>query len=127
MPYERKRPSLDPCPVEEVLAIIGGKWKTRILYLIALQPQTFGSLRRGLHGIKQQVLAEQLKALTADGIVHRDRTVLGKKQFSRYTLTEEGSGLIPVLCALSDWGTTRLHARGIAWDSPLPQPAVARI
>ncbi len=123
MPYERKRPPMDPCPVEEVLQVIGGKWKTRILYLIAMQPQTFGSLRRGLPGIKQQVLAGQLKALTDDGVVNRERTVLGNKQFSRYTLTGEGSALIPLLCALSDWGQSRLRARGIVWNAPLPREA----
>lgn len=31
MAYSRKRPSLDPCPVETVLAIISGKWKVRVL------------------------------------------------------------------------------------------------
>jgi len=123
MPYERKREPLDACPVEEVLEVIGGKWKARILYLIAMDPRTFGSLRRGLAGIKQQVLSEQLKALTADGILNRERMVVGNKQFSRYSLTREGWALIPVLSALSDWGTNRLRARGIVWDSPLPQQA----
>jgi len=123
MPYEPKRPPLDPCPVEEVLAVIGGKWKTRILYLIAMEPQSFGSLRRGLPGIKQQVLSAQLKALTSDGILNRDLTALGKRRFSRYTLTPEGLALIPLLCALADWGTTRLHSRGILWGSPLPPAA----
>jgi DNA-binding HxlR family transcriptional regulator len=82
--------------------------------------RTFGTLRRGLPGIKQQVLSEQLKALAADGIVDRSRTVLGNREFSRYTLTEEGNTLIPLMRALSDWGSSRLLARGIVWDSPLP-------
>jgi DNA-binding HxlR family transcriptional regulator len=104
--------------VEEVLEAIAGKWKARILYLIALQPQTFATLRRGLPGIKQQVLAEQLRALGADGIVNRARTAVGNKAFSRYTLTEEGETLMPLLNALSSWGTRRLRDRGVVWDAP---------
>ena len=125
MPYERKRVPLDPCPVEEVLEVIAGKWKARILYLIALQPQTFATLRRGLPCIKQQVLAEQLRALSVAGIINRSRTVLGKGSFSRYTFTDEGETLIPLLNALANWGMRRLRDRGIVWESPLPAQGLA--
>lgn len=115
MAYERKRPALDACPVEEVLAVVGGKWKARILYQVAQTPQTFAELRRGLPGITQQVLSEQLRGLESDGIVSRRRTELGKTGFSRYTLTAEGQSLMPVLEAVSQWGIGRLARRGIDW------------
>lgn len=119
MRYQRKRAPLDPCPVEEVLEIIGGKWKTRILYLLATQSLTFAELRRALPGITQQVLADQVRALGRDRIVNRQRITAGKT-YSRYSLTEEGRSLIPVLCLVADWGRRRLSARGVNWDSPLP-------
>jgi DNA-binding HxlR family transcriptional regulator len=125
MTYEPKRPPLDPCPVEEVIAIVGGKWKARILYLLALQPHTFAGLRRGLPGIKQQVFADQLKALCSDGIVERNRTLLEKTSFSTYKLTAEGETLIPVLCTLSEWGAERLRARGINCNLLLPTRRIA--
>jgi DNA-binding HxlR family transcriptional regulator len=118
MPYERKREPLDPCPVEEVLELIAGKWKARILYLIGMRPQTFAELRRGLPGITQQVLAEQLRALVGDGIVNRERTIRGNRVFSLYALTGEGESLMPLLNELSLWGTRRLRDRGIVWEAP---------
>jgi DNA-binding HxlR family transcriptional regulator len=118
MPYQAKRAPLEPCPVEEVVAIIAGKWKARILYLLSLEPHSFAELKRGLRGIRQQVLAAQLKGLVQDGIVGQERVVSGKTGFSRYSLTEEGVRLIPVLTVISDWGQSRLRLRGVVWTPP---------
>ena len=42
MAYLRKRPALDPCPVETVLAMFAGKWKARVLYILSLDELAFG-------------------------------------------------------------------------------------
>lgn len=117
MPYERKRPRLDPCPVEAVVDIIGGKWKARILRVLAVGPRTFGSLRKQLAGITQQVLSAQLKSLEADGLVARDRNGERAISGSTYRLTDEAKTLLPVLDALARWGTERLRRRGLDWSS----------
>jgi DNA-binding HxlR family transcriptional regulator len=119
MSYQPKRPQLDPCPVEELLAIVAGKWKARILYLLSNDAHTFAELRRSLPGIKQQVLAAQLKALCGDGIVSQLRTFTGKSLHSLYSLTEEGETLIPVLKAVAAWGEQRLKAQNKEWKPPV--------
>ena len=39
-------PKLDDCPALAALAVIGGKWTTRILWLLRPGPMQFGALRR---------------------------------------------------------------------------------
>lgn len=41
MRYVRKRPNLSPCPLEEVLGLIAGKWKARIVFLLHLEYSSF--------------------------------------------------------------------------------------
>ena len=115
MAYERKRPSLDPCPVEEVIELIGGKWKARILGVLMDGPHTFGGLRKSLRGVTQQVLSAQLKALEEDGFVTRSPNGPGSAAGSTYRLTPEAESFLPLLNALALWGTDRLRRKGLTW------------
>lgn len=123
MPYAPKRPKPDPCPVEEVLGLVGGKWKARILLLVALEYRTFAAIRRGLPGVSQQVLAAQLAALVADGLLAKSPAAdPARGTGAQYTLTGEAQSLLPVLEAVADWGLRRLTRRGEAWRRPAPAP-----
>jgi DNA-binding HxlR family transcriptional regulator len=63
---------LDSCGVRDALQIIGGKWKNRILYIIALNECIrFNELRRSLPEISQKMLTQQLRELERDGIILR--------------------------------------------------------
>jgi DNA-binding HxlR family transcriptional regulator len=113
MAYVKKRPALDSCPVEVVIAIIGGKWKARIIRVLADGPCTFVQLKRQLSGITQQVLSTQLKALEEDGMVHREATELPLPPGSMYSLTDEARDLLTALNALAFWGLSRLRRAGL--------------
>lgn len=115
MPYDRKRPPLDPCPVEAVLSIVSGKWKARVLYLLSLDALTFGQIRKATPGLKQQVLSSLLKELEADGIAERARD---DGPGSLYRLTAEGSSLVAVLQTVAAWGQSRLARQGATWQPP---------
>lgn len=90
--------------VEATLDVISGKWKPQILCHLSLRPQRTCDLRQALPAISQKVLTQQLRELTADGIVHRQ--VYGDKAPFRvvYTLTEMGRSLGTVLVQMSIWG-----------------------
>ena len=93
-PYVPKRPALDPCPVEEVLAMIGGKWKARMLLPLSQGPHRLSSLRRALPaGVSNEVLITQLRGLAADGLVEVTVERKGATSFRRYTLTPLGQSL----------------------------------
>ena len=92
------------CFFELTLLVIGGKWKPIILYHLGTQGvMRFSELRRGMAGVTERMLARQLRELEADGIVHRKvyREVPPRVE---YSLTGMGTGLVPVLEELRDWG-----------------------
>jgi DNA-binding HxlR family transcriptional regulator len=91
------------CGLDAVLDVVGGKWKTLILWELHPQPRRFGELRRLVEGISEKVLIQQLRELEADGIVHRDQynEVPPKVE---YSLTALGESLNSALMPLCDWG-----------------------
>lgn len=65
------------CPLELVHDIIKGKWKTIILYQMKYGPQSLSELEKGIEGISQKMLLEQLNELMKFGLVE-------KKEFEGY-------------------------------------------
>lgn len=121
MAYHRKRPPLDPCPLEHVLAMVSGKWKARVLYLLASGELGFADIRRAVVGLRQQVLATLLQELERDGLVDRRRD--DPANGSRYRLTLRGQELVGLLVPVAAWGNARLAERGLTWSLPLPGPS----
>ncbi|NQX46082.1 helix-turn-helix transcriptional regulator [Paenibacillus tritici] len=91
-------------PTEVTLEVIGGKWKTAILCLLAEQ----GALRNGemlrqLTPITQKMLTQQLKELEADALILRT-AYLEVPPKVVYELTDRGRTLRMVLDPLCEWG-----------------------
>ena len=91
------------CPVAATLEVVGGKWKTIILYHLNENVRRFAELKRLLPGISQKVLTQQLRELEHSGIVLR-KVYAQVPPKVEYSLTEYGQTLRPVLEALSRWG-----------------------
>ena len=116
MTYNRKRPVLDSCPVEAVLAIVSGKWKVRVLYLLSLDDLTFSEIRYSVGDIRQQVLSSVLKELISSGLACRSGTVSPRQ--IRYGLTKTGHEMVVLLMPLAIWGNKLLSQSGIHWKPP---------
>ncbi|WP_234441592.1 winged helix-turn-helix transcriptional regulator [Streptomyces sp. WM6386] len=94
---------MNTCGVTAAITVIDGKWKTSLLWLLEAGPQRPGELRRQLPGLSEKVLTEALRAMEADGLVHREvHDVLPLKTV--YSLTAFGRELSELLAPLSDWG-----------------------
>ncbi len=93
-----------PCSVSLTMDLVGGKWKTVILYHLINEKKRFSELRREMPMITEMNLSLQLKQLEKDGLV--SRKVYGKKPPIKvfYNLTEFGKSFIPVLNAITKWG-----------------------
>jgi DNA-binding HxlR family transcriptional regulator len=91
------------CAVEATMDVIGGKWKSVILYHLLSGTKRFGELRRLLPDITQRMLTLHLRALEQDGIVHREvyNEVPPRVE---YSLTAFGETLLPVLRIIEAWG-----------------------
>lgn len=96
------------CGLDAAVDVIGGKWKALILWELHAQPRRFGQLRRGLSGISEKMLIQQLREMEADGILHREvyREVPPKVE---YSLTDLGSSLNTALLPLGDWGDEHME------------------
>jgi DNA-binding HxlR family transcriptional regulator len=91
------------CGLDAAVDVIGGKWKALILWELHSGVKRFGELRRGLPGISEKMLIQQLRELESDGIVHREvyREVPPRVE---YSLTGLGVSLNSALLPLGDWG-----------------------
>ncbi len=93
------------CSIEYTLQKIGGKWKTVILWHLAVDGTLrYNELRSMLPGVTHKVLSQQLKELEEEGFVDRKsyNTVPPRVE---YSLTSFGSTLLPILKQMHDWGT----------------------
>lgn len=100
------------CPIEHTVNLIGHKWKVLILRnLFNNGTQRFIELSKGINGISQKMLTQQLRQLEADGIIHRNvyPEVPPKVE---YSLTELGTSLKPILDSMNLWGQEHLKQ----WD-----------
>ncbi len=59
------------CPVSRTLKVIGGKWKSLIIYHLNEGDRRNGQLRRAIPEITQKMLTQQLRELERDGLVER--------------------------------------------------------
>ncbi|MFE3647749.1 winged helix-turn-helix transcriptional regulator [Streptomyces sp. NPDC059152] len=107
------------CGLDAAVDIIGGKWKVLLLWALAQGPRRFGQLRRELPKISEKVLAQQLRELETDGIVHREvfDQVPPKVE---YSLTGLGASLNEALAPLGAWG--RLHMASLEATYPRRHP-----
>ncbi|WP_404479011.1 winged helix-turn-helix transcriptional regulator [Novosphingobium sp. BL-52-GroH] len=91
--------------MRRALAILSGKWKLEILWLLNERVHRFGELRRSIPGITQHMLTAQLRELERDGLV--SRTVYAEvPPRVDYAITIKARGLAPVIDALMAWWTT---------------------
>ena len=101
--YKRKLDRDIRCPLEYGLEIFGGKWKSRIICVLAAQEKLrYSQLRNEMGNITDAVLASTLKELIASDIVQR-------KQYDEmpirveYNLTEKGASVVPILQSICRW------------------------
>ncbi|WP_029282899.1 helix-turn-helix domain-containing protein [Pedobacter sp. R20-19] len=103
---------LYPCTVSIAMDLIGGKWKTVILYHLKDASKRYNQLRKEMPGVTERTLSLQLKQLEEDGLV--SRTVFGEKPPIKviYSLTEFGRSCIPLLNSILEWGNQIAELKG---------------
>ena len=101
-----------PCEVSLAMDLVGGKWKTVILYYLKDESKRYNELRKEISSVTEMTLSLQLKQLEKDGLV--SRKVYGKKPPIKviYSLTDFGKSFIPVLDAITKWGNSVVEEKG---------------
>lgn len=90
--------------MRRAFALLSGKWKLEIMWLLNQRVYRFGELRKAIPGVTQHMLTAQLRELEADGLV--SRTVYAEvPPRVEYEITAKARGLGPTLEALTTWWT----------------------
>lgn len=96
------------CGLDAAVDLIGGKWKPLILWELSMGVRRFGELRQALAGVSEKMLAQQLREMERDGLVHR--AVLAEvPPRVEYSLTSLGESLNRALEPLGDWGHSHME------------------
>ena len=91
------------CPLEYGLGVFGGKWKSRIICVLAeKQVLRYSALRKEMMNVTDAVLAAALRELIADQVVQR-RSYDEIPPRVEYSLTEKGMSVVPILQSICRW------------------------
>ena len=101
--YQKKLEEDIRCPLEYGLAIFGGKWKSRIICVLAAKKTLrYSEIRKEMYNITDAVLAATLKELIQDEIVSR-KSYDEIPPRVEYSLTERGESVVPILQSICQW------------------------
>ncbi|QNM86561.1 helix-turn-helix transcriptional regulator [Polaribacter pectinis] len=93
-----------PCCASVTMGMIGGKWKTVILFHLIDSPLRYHELRKKMESVTERTLSLQLKKLEEDGIIKRKVYTTKPPLKVEYSLTDFGKTAIPLLKSIAEWG-----------------------
>ncbi|EAQ66862.1 hypothetical protein MED121_13080 [Marinomonas sp. MED121] len=99
----------EECPIRNVVAQIGDKWSSLILFALVDGADRFNSLKSRIEGISQRMLTQTLRDLERDGYV--ERTIFPEVPVRvEYELTKMGRELVKPLYQLVAWAEANHQA-----------------
>lgn len=101
--YEKKLPFDIDCGIRIAMEVIGGKWKSCILFELSDGPKRPSEIHRLFPEANSRVINQQLKELEQYGIIEK-KIFAELPPHSEYSITSVGRTLIPVVKKLEEWG-----------------------
>lgn len=89
--------------VQDVLDVLGGRWRGTILASLCDKPKRFNELKRDLERITPRTLTKELRYLEMNKLVTRE-TIENTPVAVEYCLTEHGKSLKPLIAEIVAWG-----------------------
>jgi DNA-binding HxlR family transcriptional regulator len=89
--------------VQDVIDIIGGRWRGAILASLCDKGKRFNELKRDLGSITPRTLTKELKYLEMNKLVSREISASGDVSVGYY-LTKHGKSLEPLIGQIVIWG-----------------------
>ncbi len=99
------------CPVSVTLQLIGGKYKSLLLWHLTNRILRFNELRKLVPEATPKMLTQQLRELESDGLIHREVYPVVPPKVE-YSLTKRGKSLFPILEAMYQWGSGLMQEEG---------------
>jgi DNA-binding HxlR family transcriptional regulator len=104
-----KKISVNECPVQRAVEMVGGKWAFTVLYALTDGKKRFKELERAIEGINTRMLVKELKVLETHGIISREAYATVPPTVE-YSLTEKGTDFHPVLDAIRTWAAKHIDS-----------------
>ena len=92
----------EACPSRMILSHVSGKWGVLVLLGLSAGSQRWGELKRSIEGVSEKMLAQTLRTLEEDGLIHREAHAVIPPRVD-YTLTDRGRELTDHLVPLMSW------------------------
>lgn len=90
--------------IHDTMDILSGKWKITIIGCLHFGTKQFMDLQREVEGIGPKMLSKELRELEINGLVNR--AIQNTKPITvKYSLTDYGETLRPIILAMATWGT----------------------
>lgn len=99
------------CPVDTTLRLIGGKYKSLILWHLLEGTKRHGELQKLIPQSTPKMLTQQLRELEGDELINREVFPVVPPKVE-YSLTDKGKSLKPILIAMYDWGANIMIEKG---------------
>ncbi len=110
------------CPVDATLRLIGGKYKSLILWHLMDATMRYGELQKLVPQATPKMLTQQLRELEDDNLLTRTVYPVVPPKVE-YSLTDLGRSLKPILSAMYDWGTGYMKHAGREIACSMTAPA----
>lgn len=107
---EKQKLSCKNCGITAFQQMLGGKWKTSILWVVHEHPLRFSEIRQRLEGVTESMLTKQLRELERDGFLNRKIYPVVPPRVE-YSITELGKKVLPVLSAINKWSEEHILKR----------------
>ncbi|WP_370289857.1 winged helix-turn-helix transcriptional regulator [Nocardioides sp.] len=90
------------CPSRVLLDHVTSKWGVLVIASLSEGTLRWSELRRRAEGVSEKMLAQTLRTLEADGLVHREQHPVVPPRVD-YSLTPLGTELAALLVPLMHW------------------------
>lgn len=110
------------CPIRDVLDRLGDRWTVLVLKTLEEGTLRFTEIRARIEDVSQRMLAQTLRRLEQDGLVHRTvhPTIPPKVE---YRLTDLGRSMLEPLHAMVQWAVANHAAIRAARAAYVPPPS----
>lgn len=100
------------CPIEATLELIGGKYKSLILWHLIDKTLRYNELRKLIPQATPKMLTQQLRELEENDLIIRTVYPVVPPKVE-YSLSDSGKTIIPILDTMCNWGERFLQRKQI--------------
>lgn len=98
------------CPIEATLELIGGKYKSLILWHLIDKTLRYNELRKLIPQATPKMLTQQLRELEENDLIIRTVYPVVPPKVE-YSLSDSGKTIIPILDTMCNWGERFLQRK----------------